>query len=56
MRGLIIGFFVGLVFATFAPKIAGLSRDLFDAGRSLGGEVVETVGEIASEKRPNIGL
>lgn len=44
-----IGIFIGLVVATFAPKVADLSRDLFDAGRNLGGGVVETVGEAASE-------
>ena len=44
-----IGVFVCLVVATFAPKVADLSRDLFDAGRNLGGEVVETVGEVATE-------
>ncbi len=45
MWKLIIGIFIGLVVATFAPKVADLSRDLFDAGRNLGGEV----GEVASE-------
>jgi hypothetical protein len=42
MGKFLIGVFVGLVFATFAPHIAGLSRDLFDAGKDLGSEVVET--------------
>lgn len=46
MRNIIFGIFIGLVVATFAPKVADLSRDLFDAGRSLGGEVVEAVGEV----------
>jgi hypothetical protein len=45
----LIGVFVGLVVATFAPKVADLSRDLFEAGRNLGGEVVETVGEATNE-------
>ena len=49
MGKFLIGVFVGLVVATFAPKVADLSRDFFDAGRNLGGEVVETVGEAASE-------
>ena len=49
MAKLFIGIFIGLVVATFAPKVADLSRDLFDAGRNLGGEVVETVGEATSE-------
>ena len=49
MAKLCIGIFIGLVVATFAPTVADLSRDLFDAGRNLGGEVVETVGEAASE-------
>lgn len=49
MWRLFIGIFIGLVVATFAPKVADLSRDVFDAGRNLGGEVVETVGEAASE-------
>ena len=49
MWKLLIGIFIGLVVATFAPKVADLSRDLFDAGRNLGGEVVEKVGEVASD-------
>lgn len=49
MRNIIIGIFIGLVVATFAPKVADLSRDLFDAGRNLGGEVVEKVGEVTSD-------
>jgi hypothetical protein len=49
MWKIVIGIFIGLVVATFAPKVADLSRDLFDAGRNLGGEVVETVGEVANE-------
>lgn len=49
MTKFLIGVFVGLVVATFAPNVADLSRDLFEAGRNLGGEVVETVGEAASE-------
>jgi hypothetical protein len=49
MLKFLAGVFVGLVVATFAPKVADLSRDLFDAGRNLGGEVVETVGEATDE-------
>ena len=49
MGKIFIGIFIGLVFATFAPKMADLSRDLFNAGRNLGGGVVETLGEAASE-------
>ena len=49
MWKIVIGIFIGLVVATFAPKVADLSRDLFDAGRNLGGEVVEMVGEVTSE-------
>jgi hypothetical protein len=44
-----LGLFTGLVIATFSPHIADLSRSFFDAGRNLGSEVVETVGEAASE-------
>ena len=49
MGKFLLGLFTGLVIATFAPPLAGLSRDLFDAGRNLGGEVVETVSEATSE-------
>jgi hypothetical protein len=49
MWKLCFGIFIGLVVATFAPKVADLSRDLFEAGRNLGGEVVEKVSEAASE-------
>ncbi len=45
MRNIFIGIFIGLVVATFAPKLADLSRNLFDAGRDLGGEVIETARE-----------
>jgi hypothetical protein len=49
MMKFIAGLFLGLVLATFAPNIAGVSRDLFEAVGNLGGEVIETAEEAASE-------
>jgi hypothetical protein len=45
MWKLLIGLFIGLVIATFAPKAADVSRDFFDAGRSFVKSVVEAASD-----------
>ncbi len=41
MRNFLIGVFVGLVLATFAPHAAEFSRNLFDKGKATIVEVME---------------
>lgn len=41
MRNFLIGVFVGLVLATFAPHAAEFSRSLFDKGKTIIVEVME---------------
>ena len=47
MHKFLAGVLAGMIIATYAPNVAGLARDFFDAGRNLGGEIAETVGEVA---------
>jgi len=46
MRNFLIGVFVGLVLATFAPHAAEFSRGLFDKGRTI-------VMEFTTEEKTN---
>ncbi len=47
MRNFLIGLFVGLVLATFAPKLADFARSGFDSGRELAGSAIESTGHAA---------
>ena len=47
MRNLFIGRFIGLVLATFAPRVADLARTGFDTSRDLAGAAVQHTGEAA---------
>lgn len=41
MRKIMLGIFLGLVLATFAPYAADLARAVFDTGRAVVAEILE---------------
>ena len=47
MRNIAIGIIIGLILATFAPRVADLARTGFDTGRDLAGAAVEHTGKAA---------
>ncbi|KKN32083.1 hypothetical protein LCGC14_0817380 [marine sediment metagenome] len=47
MRNFLIGLFMGLVLATFAPGLAESARSGFDSGRELAGSAIESTGHTA---------
>lgn len=47
MRDFFIGMFLGLVLATFWPKLADSARTGFDNGREAAGSAIESTGKAA---------
>jgi hypothetical protein len=46
IKGFLVGFVAGLIFATFAPSVAGFARNGFDVTRDLSGRVIQGTGTV----------
>lgn len=46
IKGLLVGFIAGLIFATFAPSVANFARNGFDVTRDLSGRVIQGTGTV----------